>query len=227
MVSWKAGFSPPLSHSWHLFSLTSLVQRLITLMFEDIRLVINCSLWYWIRQPVHLDKSAACVFSGLTCLIFFLFIFLPTEKWVRGRAIDRGEVDIGTQQSQAIPPGLFWRFHITVHHPTYIKFNLSLSHNALLGVYGRRNIPPTHTQVKKATCRSVLFTRWACLLQLLQIPSTLMHLFLSTLSLHLHWSNIQRWGVLSTYLNTITLYSLILILQDALDTHDTQCFFYI
>uniref|UniRef100_A0A3B5M1J6 EGF-like domain-containing protein n=1 Tax=Xiphophorus couchianus TaxID=32473 RepID=A0A3B5M1J6_9TELE len=47
---------------------------------------------------------------------------------------------------QAIPPGLFWRFHMTVHHPTYVKFNLSLSHNALLGVYGRRNIPPTHTQ---------------------------------------------------------------------------------
>ncbi|XP_024919138.1 teneurin-1, partial [Cynoglossus semilaevis] len=68
------------------------------------------------------------------------------EKWVRGRAIDRGEVDVGTQQSQAIPPGLFWRFHLMVHHPTYIKFNLSLSHNALLGVYGRRNIPPTHTQ---------------------------------------------------------------------------------
>uniref|UniRef100_A0A3P9HJX5 Teneurin transmembrane protein 1 n=1 Tax=Oryzias latipes TaxID=8090 RepID=A0A3P9HJX5_ORYLA len=71
----------------------------------------------------------------------------PTSsKWVRGRAIDRGEVDIGTQQSQAIPPGLFWRFHMTVHHPTYVKFNLSLTHNALLGVYGRRNIPPTHTQ---------------------------------------------------------------------------------
>uniref|UniRef100_A0A8C6U495 Teneurin transmembrane protein 1 n=1 Tax=Neogobius melanostomus TaxID=47308 RepID=A0A8C6U495_9GOBI len=61
-------------------------------------------------------------------------------------AIDRGEVDVGAHQSQAIPPGLFWRFHMTVHHPTYIKFNLSLSHNALLGVYGRRNIPPTHTQ---------------------------------------------------------------------------------
>uniref|UniRef100_A0A3B5M6D2 EGF-like domain-containing protein n=1 Tax=Xiphophorus couchianus TaxID=32473 RepID=A0A3B5M6D2_9TELE len=49
-------------------------------------------------------------------------------------------------EGQAIPPGLFWRFHMTVHHPTYVKFNLSLSHNALLGVYGRRNIPPTHTQ---------------------------------------------------------------------------------
>uniref|UniRef100_A0A674NRX2 Teneurin-2 n=1 Tax=Takifugu rubripes TaxID=31033 RepID=A0A674NRX2_TAKRU len=73
-------------------------------------------------------------------------LFLSAEKWVRGHAIDKGEIEIGTQQSQMVPPGLFWRFHMTVHHPTYIKFNLSLSHNALLGVYGRRNIPPTHTQ---------------------------------------------------------------------------------
>uniref|UniRef100_A0A8B9RD51 Teneurin transmembrane protein 1 n=1 Tax=Astyanax mexicanus TaxID=7994 RepID=A0A8B9RD51_ASTMX len=68
------------------------------------------------------------------------------KKFQRGRAIDRGEVDIGTQVVQVIPPGLFWRFHMAVHHPTYIKFNLSLSRDALLGVYGRRNIPPTHTQ---------------------------------------------------------------------------------
>nr|XP_006632818.2 PREDICTED: teneurin-1 isoform X1 [Lepisosteus oculatus]XP_015206937.1 PREDICTED: teneurin-1 isoform X1 [Lepisosteus oculatus]XP_015206938.1 PREDICTED: teneurin-1 isoform X1 [Lepisosteus oculatus] len=64
----------------------------------------------------------------------------------RGRAIDRGEVDVGTQVMQTIPPGLFWRFHITVHHPTYVKFNISLAKDALLGIYGRRNIPPTHTQ---------------------------------------------------------------------------------
>lgn len=51
-VSWKAGFSPALSHSWRLFSLTSLVWPLITLMFEDIRLVVNCSFWYWKQLPV-------------------------------------------------------------------------------------------------------------------------------------------------------------------------------
>uniref|UniRef100_A0A8B9KA72 Teneurin transmembrane protein 1 n=1 Tax=Astyanax mexicanus TaxID=7994 RepID=A0A8B9KA72_ASTMX len=71
---------------------------------------------------------------------------IGAKKFQRGRAIDRGEVDIGTQVVQVIPPGLFWRFHMAVHHPTYIKFNLSLSRDALLGVYGRRNIPPTHTQ---------------------------------------------------------------------------------
>ena len=82
------------------------------------------------------------------CVCVCVCVSLPAEKWVRGRAIDKGEVDLGTPQSQAIPPGLFWRFHMTVHHPTYVKFNLSLSHSALLGVYGRRNIPPTHTQVR-------------------------------------------------------------------------------
>ncbi|XP_055726034.1 teneurin-1 isoform X2 [Salvelinus fontinalis] len=68
------------------------------------------------------------------------------ELFHRGKAIDRGEVDIGTEVIQAIPPGLFWRFHITIHHPKYVKFNVSLARDALLGIYGRRNIPPTHTQ---------------------------------------------------------------------------------
>uniref|UniRef100_A0A6I8NE21 Teneurin-1 n=1 Tax=Ornithorhynchus anatinus TaxID=9258 RepID=A0A6I8NE21_ORNAN len=71
-----------------------------------------------------------------------------TEKKVfqKGRAIDTGEVDIGAQVMQTIPPGLFWRFQITIHHPMYLKFNISLARDSLLGIYGRRNIPPTHTQ---------------------------------------------------------------------------------
>ncbi|XP_067578780.1 teneurin-1 [Pseudorca crassidens] len=64
----------------------------------------------------------------------------------KGRAIDTGEVDIGAQVMQTIPPGLFWRFQITIHHPIYLKFNISLAKDSLLGIYGRRNIPPTHTQ---------------------------------------------------------------------------------
>ncbi|NXA45903.1 TEN1 protein, partial [Nothocercus julius] len=71
-----------------------------------------------------------------------------TEKKVfqKGRAIDTGEVEIGAQVMQTIPPGLFWRFQITIHHPMYLKFNISLAKDSLLGIYGRRNIPPTHTQ---------------------------------------------------------------------------------
>ncbi|XP_032052244.1 teneurin-1 isoform X5 [Aythya fuligula] len=71
-----------------------------------------------------------------------------TEKKVfqKGRTIDTGEVEIGAQVMQMIPPGLFWRFQITIHHPMYLKFNISLAKDSLLGIYGRRNIPPTHTQ---------------------------------------------------------------------------------
>ncbi|XP_067903490.1 teneurin-1 isoform X4 [Heterodontus francisci] len=64
----------------------------------------------------------------------------------RGRAIDTGEVDIGMQVMQTIPPGLFWRFQVTTEHSLYLKFNVSLAKDALLGIYGRRNLPPTHTQ---------------------------------------------------------------------------------
>ncbi|KAL7979984.1 hypothetical protein Chor_004453, partial [Crotalus horridus] len=64
----------------------------------------------------------------------------------KGQAIDTGEIEIGDQVMQTIPPGLFWRFQITIHHPLYLKFNVSLAKDSLLGIYGRRNIPPTHTQ---------------------------------------------------------------------------------
>uniref|UniRef100_A0ABM5EWL4 Teneurin-1 isoform X2 n=1 Tax=Pogona vitticeps TaxID=103695 RepID=A0ABM5EWL4_9SAUR len=64
----------------------------------------------------------------------------------KGQAIDTGEVEIGDQVMQTIPPGLFWRFQIMIHHPMYLKFNVSLAKDSLLGIYGRRNIPPTHTQ---------------------------------------------------------------------------------
>lgn len=76
----------------------------------------------------------------------------------KGRAIDTGEVEIGAQVMQTIPPGLFWRFQITIHHPMYLKFNISLAKDSLLGIYGRRNIPPTHTQVIRNNINSIMLT---------------------------------------------------------------------
>lgn len=80
------------------------------------------------------------------CNWFFSFVS-GKSVFQKGRAIDTGEVEIGAQVMQTIPPGLFWRFQITIHHPMYLKFNISLAKDSLLGIYGRRNIPPTHTQV--------------------------------------------------------------------------------
>nr|XP_057936898.1 teneurin-4 isoform X11 [Doryrhamphus excisus] len=60
--------------------------------------------------------------------------------------IDMGEIDVGRKVAQQIPPGVFWRSQIFVDHPMYLKFNVSLSKDALVGVYGRRGLPPSHTQ---------------------------------------------------------------------------------
>lgn len=84
--------------------------------------------------------------------------FVPGKLvFQKGRAIDTGEVEIGAQVMQTIPPGLFWRFQITIHHPVYLKFNISLAKDSLLGIYGRRNIPPTHTQVISNNTNSLCF----------------------------------------------------------------------
>ncbi|XP_064157702.1 teneurin-4 [Anguilla rostrata] len=60
--------------------------------------------------------------------------------------IDMGEIDVGRKVAQEIPPGIFWRSQVFVDHPTYLKFNMSLSKGALVGIYGRRGLPPSHTQ---------------------------------------------------------------------------------
>ncbi|KAL0972663.1 hypothetical protein UPYG_G00192600 [Umbra pygmaea] len=60
--------------------------------------------------------------------------------------IDMGEIDVGRKVAQQIPPGVFWRSQVFIDHPMYLKFNVSLGKDALVGVYGRRGLPPSHTQ---------------------------------------------------------------------------------
>uniref|UniRef100_A0A3Q3EVQ4 Teneurin transmembrane protein 4 n=1 Tax=Kryptolebias marmoratus TaxID=37003 RepID=A0A3Q3EVQ4_KRYMA len=60
--------------------------------------------------------------------------------------IDMGEIDVGRKYAQQIPPGIFWRSQVFIDHPMYLKFNVSLSKDALVGIYGRRGLPPSHTQ---------------------------------------------------------------------------------
>uniref|UniRef100_A0A3P8Z850 Teneurin-4 n=1 Tax=Esox lucius TaxID=8010 RepID=A0A3P8Z850_ESOLU len=60
--------------------------------------------------------------------------------------IDMGEIDVGRKVAQQIPPGVFWWSQVFIDHPMYLKFNVSLSKDALVGIYGRRGLPPSHTQ---------------------------------------------------------------------------------
>uniref|UniRef100_A0A8C1ZZT0 Teneurin-3 n=1 Tax=Cyprinus carpio TaxID=7962 RepID=A0A8C1ZZT0_CYPCA len=60
--------------------------------------------------------------------------------------IDTGEVDVGRRAVQDVPPGTFWRSQLFIDQPQSLKFNISVQRGALVGVYGRKGLPPTHTQ---------------------------------------------------------------------------------
>ncbi|TRY89046.1 hypothetical protein DNTS_022164, partial [Danionella cerebrum] len=60
--------------------------------------------------------------------------------------LDTGQVELGQQVAHAIPPGVFWRSRLVIDQPHFLKFNISIQKNALIGVYGRRGLPPSHTQ---------------------------------------------------------------------------------
>lgn len=60
--------------------------------------------------------------------------------------IDSGELDIGRRAVQDVPPGMFWRSQLFIDQPQFLKFNISLQKDALVGVYGRKGLPPSHTQ---------------------------------------------------------------------------------
>ncbi|XP_029114629.1 teneurin-3 isoform X3 [Scleropages formosus] len=60
--------------------------------------------------------------------------------------IDTGEVDVGRRAAQEVPPGVFWRSQLFIDQPQFLKFNISVQRDALVGVYGRKGLPPSHTQ---------------------------------------------------------------------------------
>ncbi|KAM6941261.1 teneurin-3 [Lycodopsis pacificus] len=60
--------------------------------------------------------------------------------------IDTGEVDVGRRAIQDVPPGVFWRSQLYIDQPQFLKFNISVQRDALVGVYGRKGLPPSHTQ---------------------------------------------------------------------------------
>lgn len=64
-------------------------------------------------------------------------------------SIDSGQIDIGKRAGQSVPPGVFWRSQLSVELPGFLKFNISVQKNALIGVYGRKGLAPSHTQVRR------------------------------------------------------------------------------
>ena len=65
--------------------------------------------------------------------------------------VDTGEVDVGRRAVQDVPPGIFWRSQLYIDQPQFLRFNISVQRDALVGVYGRKGLPPSHTQVHTHT----------------------------------------------------------------------------
>ncbi|KAG7485400.1 teneurin-3 isoform X4 [Solea senegalensis] len=65
---------------------------------------------------------------------------------LENNTIDIGEVDVGRRAIQDVPPGVFWRSQLYIDQPQFLKFNISVQRDALVGVYGRKGLPPSHTQ---------------------------------------------------------------------------------
>ncbi|XP_078138884.1 teneurin-3 isoform X1 [Centroberyx gerrardi] len=65
---------------------------------------------------------------------------------LENNTIDTGEVDVGRRAIQEVPPGIFWRSQLYIDQPQFLKFNISVQKDALVGVYGRKGLPPSHTQ---------------------------------------------------------------------------------
>ncbi|XP_076877219.1 teneurin-3 isoform X2 [Brachyhypopomus gauderio] len=60
--------------------------------------------------------------------------------------LDSGLVLVGQQAGETVPPGGFWRSSLQMEQARFLKFNISIQKNALIGVYGRKGLPPSHTQ---------------------------------------------------------------------------------
>lgn len=107
----------------------------------------TCHLWLTLLSL----SSLLCVLVGKSSSFF------PEDSF-----IDSGEIDVGRRASQKIPPGTFWRSQVFIDHPVHLKFNVSLGKAALVGIYGRKGLPPSHTQVTR-TPHPLLTSRGSCL----------------------------------------------------------------
>lgn len=124
--------------------------------------------YLWYGQTIVFEQGLSALYTsglivGSLWLIYFvchagkLDSLFPDDSY-----IDMGEIDVGRKVTQQIPPGVFWRSQVFIDHPMYLKFNVSLSKDALVGIYGRRGLPPSHTQVGKTWMSLFIFSVISC-----------------------------------------------------------------
>uniref|UniRef100_A0A8C3LZL3 Teneurin-4 n=1 Tax=Chrysolophus pictus TaxID=9089 RepID=A0A8C3LZL3_CHRPC len=90
--------------------------------------------------------ALSAIVISVTLVILLAYFIVPWNLAGNDSFIDSGEIDVGRRATQKIPPGIFWRSQVFIDHPVHLKFNVSLGKAALVGIYGRKGLPPSHTQ---------------------------------------------------------------------------------
>lgn len=57
-----------------------------------------------------------------------------------------GQITLGQKLTKEIQPYSYWNMQFYQSEPAYVKFDYTIPRGASIGVYGRRNALPTHTQ---------------------------------------------------------------------------------
>uniref|UniRef100_A0A8C2K7L8 Teneurin-3 n=1 Tax=Cyprinus carpio TaxID=7962 RepID=A0A8C2K7L8_CYPCA len=91
-------------------------------------------------------RCTALSAMAVSVLLSILLCYCIGVYFQENNTIDTGEVDVGRRAVQDVPPGTFWRSQLFIDQPQSLKFNISVQRGALVGVYGRKGLPPTHTQ---------------------------------------------------------------------------------
>ncbi|XP_014067420.2 teneurin-3 isoform X7 [Salmo salar] len=102
------------------------------------------------KSPKHCSwRCTALSAVGVAVLLSIILCYCIGRNGAahqENSSVDTGQVEVGRRVSQGIPPGVFWRSRLAMEHPRFLKFNISVQKNALVGVYGRKGLPPSHTQ---------------------------------------------------------------------------------
>lgn len=113
-------------HLLSLNNLASLSQALVRCRFSLCTVILNCDKFYILLQK-------GFVFIGA----------MPVRPTVPNAPVF---FRVGERQHQIIPPKAFWHTQFSQKDPAFVKFNFSISSSAILGVYGRKSVPPTLVQ---------------------------------------------------------------------------------
>ena len=96
-------------------------------------------------------KTSFCAFSFLAAYANAVAVCYLGARTFPARSFPPdgttfGQITLGQKLTKEIQPYSYWNMQFYQSEPAYVKFDYNIPRGASIGVYGRRNALPTHTQ---------------------------------------------------------------------------------